>query len=209
MHRGAGWGLGAVGIGAAVVVALDLFHIDQIDPIRRTISEHGLGPHGWVFGLGVAIIALGSAVIGLSLVRRRLAGPIGTLGIMVWSIGLLVTATFQKHDWAVGPSLSGNIHRAGSFAAFLALPLAVIVIARPWRRIEGRPPAKAAFVFAVVSVAWVIGIATMVYVGARSGMAWWQVMPLGLVERGLAVTEVAALAALGIWAMRRTRVELE
>ncbi|MFI6598915.1 DUF998 domain-containing protein [Nonomuraea sp. NPDC050536] len=204
VHRGARWGLVAVYVGAAVIVALDLLRLDQVDPIRRTISEHGLGPEAWVFGLGVGILAAGSALIGLSLARRKLAGPVGTLAMMVWSVGLLVTATFHKHDWSVGPSLSGSIHRTASFAAFLALPIAVLIIAHPWRRIEGRRPAVVAFLFGVVSVAWVVGIATMVYLGARSGTAWWQVMPLGLVERGLAVTELASLTALGVWGARRT-----
>nr|BFE81352.1 hypothetical protein GCM10020093_039530 [Planobispora longispora] len=56
------------------------------------------------------------------------------------------------------------------------------------------------------SLLWVLGIAGAVVVAERSGLPWWRVMPLGLVERGMAVTEVAALVALGFWAARREAV---
>ncbi|MEU8245338.1 DUF998 domain-containing protein [Nonomuraea sp. NPDC048916] len=202
MRQAARWGLGAVGAGVALIAGLDLLNLGEINPLRRTISEHGLGAQGWIFGLGVALLAGGSAAIGVSLARIRLAGTFGTLALMAWSAGLLVTASFPKHDWSVGPSLSGSIHRAGSLVAFLSLPLAALIIARPWRHAEGRRHAVFAFGLGLGSVLWVVGIGAMVLVGARTGLSWWQVMPLGLVERGLAATEVAAVVALGVWGAR-------
>ncbi|MEU6727483.1 DUF998 domain-containing protein [Nonomuraea wenchangensis] len=203
MHRPARWGLGAAGAGVLLILGLELTSLDEINPIRRTISEHGLGPGGWVFGLGVGLLAAGSAAIAVSLARRRLAGIVGTIALMGWSVGLFLTAWFEKHDWSVGPSMSGNIHRVGSFVAFLCLPLAAVVIARPrsraWRRERSRAT-PVAFALGVCSVLWVAGIGTMIFIGAQDGLPWYRVMPLGLVERGLAVTEVAALLALGVWA---------
>ncbi|MGA4994045.1 DUF998 domain-containing protein [Nonomuraea bangladeshensis] len=203
MHRPARWGLGAAGAGVVLILGLELTSLDEINPIRRTISEHGLGPGGWVFGLGVGLLAAGSAAIAVSLARRRLAGIVGTIALMGWSVGLFLTAWFEKHDWSVGPSMSGSIHRVGSFVAFLCLPLAVVVIARPrsraWRRERSRAT-LVAFWLGVCSVLWVAGIGTMIFIGAQDGLPWYRVMPLGLVERGLAVTEVAALLALGVWA---------
>ncbi|MCK2213131.1 DUF998 domain-containing protein [Actinomadura sp. ATCC 31491] len=200
MHQPARWGLGVAGAGIALIIGLELTSLDEINPLRRTISEHGLGPGGWVFGLGVGLLAAGSAAIAVSLARKRLAGIVGTLALLGWSAGLMLTAWFEKHDWSVGPSTSGSIHRVGSFVAFLCLPLAVVVIARPWRR-PGRSRATlVAFALGVCSVLWVAGIGTMMLIGARHGLPWYRVMPLGLVERVLAVTEVAALLALGVWA---------
>ncbi|MFI6788636.1 DUF998 domain-containing protein [Nonomuraea sp. NPDC050383] len=214
MRQAAGWGLGAVGAGVVVIAGLDVVGagLGEINPLRRTISEHGLGAYGWVFGLGVALLAAGSAAIGVALARTRLAGVFGTLALMAWSAGLLVTAWFPKHDWSVGPSLSGSIHRVGSLVAFLSLPVAALVIARPWRHTGRRGPALAAFGFGLGSALWVAGIVAVVLVGARGGLAWWQVMPLGLVERGLverglAVTEVAAVVALGACALAKGPVE--
>ncbi|MFG1947952.1 DUF998 domain-containing protein [Nonomuraea sp. NPDC048826] len=203
MRRPERWGLGAVGAGVVVVVGLDLAALGEMDPLRRTISEHGLTELGWVFGLGVVLLAVGSAVIGLSLARARLAGAVGTLALLAWSAGLLVAASFPKHDWSVGPSLSGSIHRAGSLVAFLSLPLAALIIARPWRRGVRHPASLAAFGLGVCSVLYVVGMGVLVLVGAQEGLRWWQVMPLGLVERGLAAVEVATVAALGFWAAGR------
>ncbi|MEU8361946.1 DUF998 domain-containing protein [Nonomuraea sp. NPDC048882] len=202
MHQPARWGLGAAGAGVAVILGLDLASFDEMDPFRRTISQHGLGPDGWIFALGVGLLAVGSVAIGVSLARKRLAGVFGTIALMGWSAGLLMTAWFEKHDWSVGPSLSGSIHRVGSFVAFLCLPLAVVIIARPWRRERSRAT-LVAFGFGICSVLWVAGIGTMMLVGAAEGVPWYRVMPLGLVERGLAVSEVAALLALGVWAAAR------
>ncbi len=148
--------------------------------------------------MAVGLLAAGSAAIGLSLARRRLAGVVGTLALMAWSAGLFVVAVFPKHDWSVGPSLSGSVHRVGSIVAFLALPLAALVIARPWR--HPARPARVTFALGVGSLLWVAGIASMIVFAQQNGLAWWRVMPLGLVERGLAVTEVATLIALGVWA---------
>ena len=182
-----------------MILGLDLAALGELDPLRRTISEHGLHEYGWVFGLGVALLAAGSVAIGVSLARRRLAGVVGTVALMAWSAGLLVIAWFPKHDWSVGPSLSGSIHRAGSVVAFLSLPLAALIIARPWRRATGAA-SLAAFAFGLLSVLFALSMIAVMTIGAQSGLPWWRVMPLGLVERGLAVIEVAALAALGVWA---------
>ncbi|MFG2076671.1 DUF998 domain-containing protein [Nonomuraea maritima] len=202
MHRAARWGLGAAGAGVALIAGLEVAALDEMNPVRRTISEHGLGPDGWVFALGVGLLAAGSAAIAVSLARRGLAGVLGTLALLGWSAGLLVTAAFEKHDWSVGPSMNGSIHRVGSFVAFLCLPAAVMIIAWPWRRWRSRA-ALVAFGLGVCSLLWVAGIGTAMLVGASNGLAWWRVMPLGLVERGLAVTEVAALLALGMCAAAR------
>ncbi|MEV4553082.1 DUF998 domain-containing protein [Nonomuraea wenchangensis] len=203
MHQPARWGLASAGAGVVLILGLELTSLDEINPIRRTISEHGLGPGGWVFGLGVGLLAAGSVAIAVSLARRRLAGIVGTIALLGWSVGLFLAAWFEKHDWSVGPSMSGSIHRVGSFVAFLCLPLAAVVIARPrsraWRRERSRAT-PVAFGLGVCSALWVAGIGTMIFIGAQSGLPWYRVMPLGLVERGLAVTEVAALLALGVWA---------
>lgn len=59
----------------------------------------------------------------------------------------------------------------------------------------------AAFAFGLLSVLFVLSMAAVMTIGAQNGLPWWRVMPIGLVERGLAVIEVAALAALGVWAV--------
>ncbi|GAA0942151.1 DUF998 domain-containing protein [Nonomuraea longicatena] len=198
MENAARIGLVAVVTGIMVILGLDLASLGEMDPLRRTISEHGLGTQGWVFAVAVGLLAAGSGVIAWVLARRRFAGVLGTLALVSWSVGLLIVAAFPKHDWSVGPSVSGSIHRVGSLVAFLSLPVAALLIARPWRHRRALP----AFLLGLGSVAWVVGIGAVVALATRAGLAWWQAMPLGLVERGLAATEVATVLALGVWASR-------
>jgi hypothetical protein len=200
VRRDAGAGLVAVVLGVAVVLALEFNALRELTP-RRTISHHGLGADGWIFTSAIALLAAGSLAIAVSLVRSRLAGLTGLLAMAAWSAGLMVVAFFPKNDWSVGPSLSGSIHRVGTVVAFISLPLAALVIARPWRH---RGLALIPFGFGVVSALWFVGIGVTVILGQDSGLPWWRLMPLGVVQRGLAATETAAVVALGLWALRAT-----
>jgi hypothetical protein len=54
------------------------------------------------------------------------------VALMLWVAGLVGVVLFVKHDWAAGPSLYGDIHRAASFVAFLSLPAGALLAAAPW-----------------------------------------------------------------------------
>jgi hypothetical protein len=58
---------------------------------------------------------------------------------------------------------------------------------------------------AVVSLLWFLPIVGAVALAPVTGTPWWQAIPLGLVERGLLVCEVAAVLALAVWALREVR----
>ena len=63
--------LGLVGTGIAVVL-VGLLHVvaaEQVNPVRRTISEYALGDSDWMFDVGVLGLAAGSALVLLALVR--------------------------------------------------------------------------------------------------------------------------------------------
>jgi hypothetical protein len=40
-----------------------------------------------------------------------------------------------------------------------------------------------------------------------TGVPWWQFVPLGLFQRGVALTEVVAVVVMGLWAARAARTE--
>lgn len=189
-------GLGAIFVAAAAILTLEFS--SGIDLARRTISEHQLGEYGWLFAVSVVLIAVGSLGIGVTLMAQG-RNRLGVVTLFGWSLGLLIVATFPKHNWALGPSVEGSIHRAGSVLAFVCLPVAVILLARPWRDALARVAAVLGF----GAVVWIAGIVLVAYTAARDGIPWWRAMPVGLgaVERGLVFTEMAALAALGIWAV--------
>lgn len=166
-----------------------------ISPARRTISEYALTSLGWLFAVSVAALAIGSAAVFAAFGRARRLGPAAAICGAGWVLGLLVLISFPKHDWALGPvTLSGQVHRVASLVAFLALPVAALLLARAGR---GRPAAPVVAILGVVSLAWFTPIVAAL---ALSPGRWWQVIPLGLVERGLALTEVITVLALAVLA---------
>ncbi|SED00362.1 Protein of unknown function [Amycolatopsis tolypomycina] len=191
-------GIAALVLGAGLVLLLQVIPpTDEISVTRRTISEYGLSDHKWVFDLAVLLVAAGSAA-GLLVLHRqgRLPAPAAILGTL-WTVGLLVIVAFPKPDWATvsRADFGGTLHRIASVVAFVALPLAVLVAARaafpasPGRRWLAR-------VLALVSLGWFAVILGAVVVAATSDGRWWTLIPLGLVERGMALTELVALGVL-------------
>ncbi len=208
--------LAYLGIGGALtaIILVGALHILPqtvgIDPVRRTISEYALSNIGWVFNVGVLALAVGSLAIIAALVLAGLAraGSLGAALGVVWAAALLVVMVFPKHNWAVGPSTNGQIHRIGSIVAFLALPAAVLLLTRRRRTTTGRQrqagPARVACWLAVLSLAWFTPLLGALVLSPVTGTPWWQAIPLGLVERGLVISEVLAVIALGVWVLQET-----
>lgn len=195
---------------AAAILSLDFFLgtglVRGRDLRSLTISEYVYTDGGWAFNLGVIAVVVGSVALLVALVRGgwlRLGSP-GSMFLALWAIGLTGIVAFPKHDWSVGASASGSIHRVASLAAFIALPIAVLLIAGRRQRRESRA-ASAAFWLALGGLAFLGVLLGAVVVGAITGGSWWRIIPLGLVERGLAGFEVAAVLAMGVWMIRGSR----
>ncbi len=195
---------------AGVVLMLALHVVpptNQISPVRRTISEYQLGPSKWAFDLSVLLIAAGSALVFAELVRRGLVRPLsgGVVLSALWTLSLLAIVTFTKTDWSVGPSLSGTIHRYASVVGFVSLPLAVIVVAGKvfpavagWRWFARGMGALSLGWFGLI----IVGVVNM----SLGGEPWWQFVPLGLVERMMAVTAVLAIIIVSAGLLARPAV---
>ena len=193
--------VGLVGTALAVVLVGLLHVIDagQVDPVRRTISEYALRDHGWMFDTGVLALAVGSVAVLVALVRAGLVRwpSFAAVGMLVWVAGMVAVVAFEKTNWSVGPSIGGMIHRYASLVGFLALPVATLVAAR------GRDGAAWPRWLAITALAWLGAILSGVVLRPLSGVPWWQFLPLGIMERGLALTEVGVVVALAFWAVAR------
>lgn len=179
---------------------------DEISPVRRTLSQYALTSNKWLFDVAVLLVALGSALaFAAAVAAGRLAfyaGPV-LLGVL-WVASLLAIVVFTKTNWAVGPSVGGVIHRYASAVGFVALPLAVITMAR--RVLPDQPGWRlAARGFGVVSLGWfgliVVGVVRM----AAGYGPWWLFVPLGLTERVIALSAVAAVLTLALGMARKPR----
>jgi Protein of unknown function (DUF998) len=171
----------------------------EIDPVRRTISEYALHETAWLFNWGVLALVAGSAAVLIAAAAGGLVRPrsVGGAGLVLWIVGLTGVVTFPKHNWMIGPSAWGDVHRVASLVAFLSLPVAVIAIARTTADHRAR---RASIAGAVLALAFFGIIAGAVLLEPFTGVRWWRAIPLGTVERGLAAAEVATIIALGVWA---------
>jgi hypothetical membrane protein len=194
----------------AGAVAILVLHVvpptSATSPWRRTISEYAYSSLGWVFNVGVLAVAAGSLIIASSLwasgALRRVSA--GSLCLVAWSASLAVLVVFPKHDWSVGPSSHGSIHRAASLIAFASVPLAAIAIGR---RRSGRlaVPARTAMTCGIVSAGFLSLLVGAFLLRPLTGTPWYRVFPLGLMERGITAFAVAAIVALGWLALRAAR----
>jgi hypothetical protein len=191
-------GLAAVVVGVLLMLALHVLPpTDEISPIRRTLSQYALSPNKWIFDLAVLLVAAGSALGFLEVARRRLVRPLSAPVVfgVLWTVSLLVVVVFTKTNWATGPSMGGSVHRYASLVAFISLPLAVIIAAGAvfpgsarWRRLARGLAIMSLLSFGLI----VLGVLSM----WSGGGPWWQFAPLGLVERTITLTAVAAACVL-------------
>lgn len=194
----------AVAVGASAVLALHVVApTSSISPLRRTISEYAYTDLGWVFNAGVLTIAIGSALIAAALCGATAMRPssAGAIAMLTWSVALVVLVIFPKHDWSVGPSSHGSIHRVASLVAFVSVPIAAFAIGRR-RPSPTRAAGRVAMLFGILAGAWLAVLVGGFVVGPLTDTPWWQVYPLGLMERGMAFSAVAAVLALGWLAIR-------
>ncbi|SFI66449.1 DUF998 domain-containing protein [Amycolatopsis sacchari] len=200
---GAG-GVVAIAAGALLVLLLQFLPpTNEISPLRRTISEYGLSANKWIFNVALLLVALGSGVLFAVHALRRTLPAGALLAGAVWTVSLLVIVAFPKTDWAVGPSAGGTVHRIASIIGFVCLPVGLLLASgpvfaddTPWRWI--------ARVLSIASLGWFALILTGVVVMLAGGGPWWTFVPLGLVQRLMALTELLAVATLAVPLLRST-----
>jgi hypothetical protein len=207
MVRALGW-IGVFGAALAILAVLGLDatvggqHTRGRELRAATISEYVYTSGGPVFVAAVLILAGGSAALLYGLIRagRVPLWSAGSASMALWVVALLAIVAFPKHNWVTGPSLSGTVHRFATLVAFVALPVAVLLIVR------GRDRAvRAAQWLTAVGIGWLSVLFGAIAVGLGTGQRWWTLIPIGVVERGIAGFEVAALIAVGVWLAVPTR----
>jgi hypothetical protein len=201
--------MAAVGVCVVLIGALHVLPpSSDVDPVRRTISQYALLETAAVFNVAVLALAAGSVATMLALIAGGLmpARSGGAVALALWAVGLAAVVYFPKHNWAVGPSADGTIHRVASVVAFLSLPVAALLVARGWRRHpRWGGHASVTVALGLLSLACFAPIVVAVAIEPFTGVRWWRAIPLGAVERGLALAEVATVVSLALWAVRGAR----
>lgn len=197
--------LGLTGVWAAIM-AIGALHVlpptRTLDPMSRTISEYALFEDGWVFDAGVIVLALGSALVGAAMIRAGMIVGRSWASVLLgsWCIGLIGLIVFPKHGFGADTTLAGRIHWSWTLLAFFSLPVGALLSC--WRRgpglTAGRWP-RAVALLCLVAFGWFVVLTAQTVVGAVSTLETWRFV--GLVERGLSLTEMATVLVLGWWVL--------
>jgi hypothetical protein len=198
-------------LGTAMIVLLHVIPpTNRVNPMTRTLSEYALRGNGWIFDIAVLALALGSVAVLAGLVRggvvRAASGASTFLGL--WSVGLVMLVLFEKYDFQNGVSTGagGMIHRMASLVAFLSLPTAALLTVRVaraadralqpnWRR-------SAVWTRGAALASWGC-LSLLLYAIVQrffTGIPWWRALPVGGMERLIALSDIVTLFALGSWA---------
>jgi hypothetical protein len=185
--------------------------------LAATAALHGLQPSlsprdeavsYYVHGAGGGLLTAGLLALGLASValvgalRDTVEGPGARLGrglLGIWSVGVVLGAIFPADPpgrWTGPPSLAGIIHGNAALAAFVALPVGALCLARSFRRDpRWAPSARLLRALAVAcAVSLPLFFASLVPVFVRPGPP----VLLGLSERVLLALYVAWLASVAL-----------
>lgn len=121
--------LGIVLCGAIQLVASDLF------PPDVSVSQYGIGPHGWVFTLWTVVVAI--SIPALLVARpgfRRAALP----WVVVGGLGLVVMGLVRTDAGGLQQSGHAKVHMIAAIVGLVAIPIGMAVGLRTaracWRR---------------------------------------------------------------------------
>lgn len=175
--------------------------------LESTISAYGLGGSRWIFITAVLLLAAGSAGFLVALIGRQLTSwrSSAAFAMTLWVVGLVGLALFPKQDWTQPVSISGSIHGAATASAFFSLPIAAILLARPWLRDRNHAlHARRTLTAGVLAITSFTPLLYAIGVSVVTGTNWWDVMTLGYTERLIAAAEAATLIVIGTWSLART-----
>ncbi|WP_113698549.1 DUF998 domain-containing protein [Nonomuraea lactucae] len=193
------WALGAcVSIGFSVVaVVVGQFGPDPyLDPLNVTVSEYAVADRGGVTEVAMAVMGLGSLVLlgGLRAAGAPVRGFPERL-LLVWSVALVVAAVVPTTPIGADLTVTAQVHRYASVAAFVSLPLAAaLMVPRLAAAEEWKPVAR---VVEWLALAGGFGLLAITYVALPG-----ERVLIGLVERLLLGAEVAVLGVLAAWLVR-------
>jgi hypothetical protein len=201
---------GILGVGIATV-AIGLLHVMPgsrvLNPLSSTVSEYALLPDGWIFDSGVILLAVSSALILVAMMVRELVAwrSWGALMTLVWCVGLVGLIVFPKQGFGIDPSVAGRVHWTWTLIAFFSLPIGINLICWQHRTLPGRWR-RWAVRLSMVAGGWFAVLTVQTAISALTPIEAWRVV--GLVERALSLTEMIAVAVLGLWVLHDSGPDL-
>jgi hypothetical protein len=213
-HRLAVAGLAGVALATLLELVMHLVPGGRrLNPLDATISAYALVPDGWLYAAGVIVLAVASVLLAAALLLSGLLSWRGwwAFWFASWCVGLMCLTLITKTEIGPNDSVQSRIHWSFTLLAFVSLPLSVLLMVKDLRRrtgLAGQPlprPLRAAWVLMWIAIGWFASLAgqSALSVIHRGDLFPW----VGLLERGVAVTEMAAVACLGWWVIHARRLE--
>jgi hypothetical protein len=130
--RSARLGVGGVGLFIASVVFL---HVAQpeLSPVDMAVSYYMNGRLGWLLGLGLISLGVGSLSLAIGLRRLLARAGAGIWLLVVWGVGCIIGGVCPPDPpghWDEPPSVSGMIHGGVAMVAFVVFPMAAWLLSR-------------------------------------------------------------------------------
>jgi hypothetical protein len=131
---------GVAGIGPLLFFAIataEGFLRTGYDPIAHPISALALGPRGWIQEANFALLAASlfsfAAVLRTEL-RPGMASVAGPSIFIVMTLGIVMAGIFTMDAPGAAPTPVGQLHVMGGFLFFPWMPVALLLVARRFRR---------------------------------------------------------------------------
>ncbi|WP_425837722.1 DUF998 domain-containing protein [Streptomyces fractus] len=186
------WAAVLLAVGAALLAPRDTD--PGLDPLSLTVSDFAALDRGGPIETAMASLGVISLLL-LVVARKRLTAVRGLPSVLlaVWGAGLVLAAVVPTDPLTTHLTGSAYVHRYASVAAFAALPVAGLILARRLASRAGRT----AWWLRTLSLVALAGAAAMAYSAGPGGREL-----IGLVERVLLGCEVLMLGVLGRYVHR-------
>lgn len=197
---------------AAMLTALHLMPpADRLDPVSQPLSRYALTPDGVVFDLAVGLLAVGLLALLLGLRLGRRAGRPASVALVTCITGLVLLVIFPDVVTPAGLTVVGRIHWVASMVAFGVIPVVPLSLWTRRRGVGGSVRScrltRAGRRIGILAVVWFAVLAIGNVLALLTGIPLWRVG--GVVERALALTELAAAGIAAAWMWRGCRCARE
>jgi hypothetical protein len=197
----------ATGSVLACTAVIALLHVlpagRALDPLSVPISNDALTRAGWLFDLAVLLLALGLAALLWALVAGGWTAPSSAAFTVLAAccLGMIVVTVVPDRTSGGALTTAGRVHWVAAMAAFGGIPLVPALLGRRCAVGSGcsRVPRVARWLSRSAAV-WFTVLLTGSVLRFATSLDVWHVG--GVVERGLAVTDVLVAIVLAGWAQR-------
>ncbi|MEO3873954.1 DUF998 domain-containing protein [Nonomuraea sp. B12E4] len=190
-------GFAAMGTGTGAMLTL---HAEAgLDPVHSVISEYAFHAGGWLLPASLTLFAVGGTLIAEAL-RRAGTSRWAVALVLAWAASMFLIGAFPTDRPGVPLSMSGGIHRYAAFAAFLAMPVVGLLLARARIRYAGAVRVLSGIALGALLLVVIPYVVRMFGVPLSNDD-----IPAGLTQRVVVVAELGVLALAGL-SMLRPRV---